>query len=1168
MMVKQRSKKSSLIKTLSLFLVLFSLFSIVSNTSTIDAYAEEAFLKAKDWSQGGKWVNFWATGSSDKSIFSPTSIPGEVGTGHIRFTINGKTAGQTDPVNIKWSLNHLKVGAESNGKEHVAYCISPFVSRWWGHRGANKKVWAGEKESQYGYYDSNIMWDKMDGPTKNKLWLAAYYGYGYNGQNSEEYYIATQMVMWESVNWSVISAKSRGYTDSKGKRQTLATNQTLTATSIKAGKQHANFKPANINKYKTDILNRIKSAGVVEYVNSSGTKISNQDIGMGKDTVIRLKTAVNWNDYVLSSSSNVVVVSKTSNTITVRGNSRGNGWISMIHNGKNNPKVDFSRTTRVWVDRQNTSQELLTMGKPVAIQLNLKVVPATVNLMKTDETGKAVPGVKFQISYRSDFSRGGNTWEYTTNAQGKISTSGWKVQKIYYRETSVPVGLVIDRTVKSLDLVPGNNPEVKVANKLVRGVATITKTGEGGELLQGTVYDVLNSSGKVVETITTGSNGKATTSRLLMGNYSFVEKSVRAPYHINTTPIKFTLTATAANSEPNKDVIANSSQTNKKSVGNVVVSKRGINKSLTTDDTVVGAEFFVVEKVGNDWVKIKNPNPITKSDNPKALASDLPYIYKSDSTGKFTINNIKLSYSDKFGSARFEYGYQETWTPSPYRLDSARKTFYIDWKNPNNPIESNNRVMNNDVSLSLAGDSYIIKYSKNPTTGAEAPAAGVVFQITSVKTGKVVRTTKPSDKDGKAFYEPLEVGDYKVKEISAPPHLIMKGEVKDLKITYTDMNNPSSPSVVKFVNEFGKVGLVGVESILIDTKKSSEGLDVKYKLYFEKYFDKNNLTPHWDDEVQVSIYQKGTTTPITSMRMTLGALYNETNGKGVTGEKLFKIPSSMLDKDKEYSFLMDVKPVNNHANDVRGGLETKGYTSSEAVIDLEARDVLYNTYKREIQTFIQYGKSMTKKYETITVEYSYLQPQRTGYGFEYPVVIKYNNELARKQKEIKTVLHLPADMSDVTQESGSFKEYELEQTISHSNPLYVNTIHFFKLPETRVEKVTGNVYQSNAVDTQEKKDALGIKNEMVAGGNKIYVPIWSDVKDYKINAVVSEVGENAISFNIINYLSVYAQMITAQDSGSVDLDNINVYPIDRAEFCSVKTSTTAEIEEFCAESSR
>lgn len=125
--------------------------------------------------------------------------------------------------------------------------------------------------------------------------------------------------------------------------------------------------------------------------------------------------------------------------------------------------------------------------------------------------------------------------------------------------------------------------------------------------------------------------------------------------------------------------------------------------------------------------------------------------------------------------------------------------------------------------------------------------------------------------------------------------------------------------------------------------------------------------------------------------------------------------------------------------------------------------------------------------------------------------------------------------------------------------------HEFSLPKTRVEKTTGNVYQENIVDTEERRNSLGIENEMIDGGNKIYLPIWSDIKDYKISAKVDDIGENAISFNIESYLSVYARMITAQDSESLDLDNINIYPIDREEFCSVKTTRTQEVQAFCDE---
>ncbi|WP_208587601.1 isopeptide-forming domain-containing fimbrial protein, partial [Gracilibacillus suaedae] len=68
----------------------------------------------------------------------------------------------------------------------------------------------------------------------------------------------------------------------------------------------------------------------------------------------------------------------------------------------------------------------------------------------------------------------------------------------------------------------------------------LTKTGEGGELLQGAQFTLLNEAGLEIETgLTTDENGILLVEDLLPGSYEFVETQAPEGYQLDETPIPF-----------------------------------------------------------------------------------------------------------------------------------------------------------------------------------------------------------------------------------------------------------------------------------------------------------------------------------------------------------------------------------------------------------------------------------------------------------------------------------------------------------------------------------------------------------------------------------------------------------------------------------------------------
>ncbi len=42
-------------------------------------------------------------------------------------------------------------------------------------------------------------WDELSEQTRQNIWEINYYGYGYSGHQTEKYYVATQVMIWQAV---------------------------------------------------------------------------------------------------------------------------------------------------------------------------------------------------------------------------------------------------------------------------------------------------------------------------------------------------------------------------------------------------------------------------------------------------------------------------------------------------------------------------------------------------------------------------------------------------------------------------------------------------------------------------------------------------------------------------------------------------------------------------------------------------------------------------------------------------------------------------------------------------------------------------------------------------------------------------------------------------------
>lgn len=173
-----------------------------------------------------------------------------------------------------------------------------------------------------------------------------------------------------------------------------------------------------------------------------------------------------------------------------------------------------------------------------------------VRLKKTDEFGNALSDVTFKITYPNDV-----VINVKTNANGIWDSDDSNIQlqpgTYKYQEVSTKEGYLLDTTVHTFTITAGVKASkniVTVTNKEPSGQIKIIKTNTNGDRIANTSFKlyarqaitnkagtkVYYSSGQLVDTLTTDSNGEAMTSKIPLGSYMLEESSVPAGYVLNT----------------------------------------------------------------------------------------------------------------------------------------------------------------------------------------------------------------------------------------------------------------------------------------------------------------------------------------------------------------------------------------------------------------------------------------------------------------------------------------------------------------------------------------------------------------------------------------------------------------------------------------------------------
>lgn len=392
-------------------------------------------------------------------------------------------------------------------------------------------------------------------------------------------------------------------------------------------------------------------------------------------------------------------------------------------------------------------------------------------IAKTGDNGAALAGVKFGVY--ADVGCTSKLCELTTGADGTVTSSALPVGKVYVKELSTIAPYVLESTVKNATITLNKTETLNVQNTSAKGMICVNKTAEqligttasnsdfgqvntpkfGTKGLAGCVFEVKDSKGTVVATLTTDANGYAETGLLEFGEYKVQEVSGVAGYEVDNT----VHTVTIAYANQNTPIVKKTVDVENARIATSVKLKK-MTECFDYEELkfkpCVGKGFvfglYTAETIG---IMPKDTLVELLTTNEEGVATSsvkLPF-------GEYYLKELKVPDETIYLSSE----------SFPLTVNGANTVYY------ETPV----------VNDMFKGNIAVWKSDKND---ADRMLAGAKFEIRDVE-GKLF-DTMTTDADGYAVSIDLPVGKYKLQEIDPPTGFILSDEVVDVSIT-TDNKN-------------------------------------------------------------------------------------------------------------------------------------------------------------------------------------------------------------------------------------------------------------------------------------------------------------------------------------------------------------------------------------------
>jgi len=291
-------------------------------------------------------------------------------------------------------------------------------------------------------------------------------------------------------------------------------------------------------------------------------------------------------------------------------------------------------------------------------------------------------------------------------------------------ETNAPTGYWIaeDPLVFSVTENDGSPIQIEYENDPVQKRIQITKTDSRDDSrgLSGAVFDIKDTYGKTMDTITTGSQGIATSGLLAMGTYTLIETVAPSGFVLEDTPITV-------------EVDSSKTETVFISLSNNPVTVTLTKSDSETGDRLSGAIFAL-------------------SGETRSLAS-----YETNSKGEIVLYELPAG----------DYTFEEVTAPEGYQLSFESYDFTV---NADGSVTGATEIQNPPTSVTLTKYDIV---NDIPLESTEI--------IVQDESGKIV-FAGDTDENGEVNLSRLPSGIYTFFESQAPKGYIQTDEIKEFTI--------------------------------------------------------------------------------------------------------------------------------------------------------------------------------------------------------------------------------------------------------------------------------------------------------------------------------------------------------------------------------------------------
>lgn len=599
------------------------------------------------------------------------------------------------------------------------------------------------------YTEDTVAWDQLSEQQRQAIWEINYYGYSYPGHQTANYYIATQLMIWEVVD-----------------------------------KWYDPFTPDGSNSI--DVSSEINEINRLRSQPQGRPSFHNSTIKMGLHTPVTLTDTKGTLSNFTINSGNGVNVSASGNNLTVELTSEN--FDSQLTFNRN-----FSARDVNIIYGKTGSQKVIylaTRKDPTPnFKLNFEMLYADIEVEKQDVETSNVPqgdatfnGATFTIQDLN-----GNVLETLTTNGSKVTSKKYPIGTSYkVCELTPPAGYLPNSACQKIDLTfSGENTPSRFStiytDKVIKGKIEIAKSVDQGtpkpndSIIQkpgeGFKFDIiLKSSGKVVDTLTTNKDGRAISKELPYGLY-IVKEHPTTGFH-TLDPFEVMI------DENEKVYFYNIYNDTFKAELNIYKTDQETGERIP----VAGVEFKIKDSKGN-YIKqtvtypTKYETDIFKTDNNGAIHLPEPLVF-----GEYKIVEIKAP-----------YGYVLKDDEIPFTVDGVSTEIFIDFANKAQKGQIHVEKFGEQfTNADFIGTQYGVMYS--PIYEKQS-LPGVTYEVKAkedivgeegtlwYKQGEVVDTFT-TDKDGKVKSKLLPLGAYTLQEIETVKGFVLDPTIYDVNIEY------------------------------------------------------------------------------------------------------------------------------------------------------------------------------------------------------------------------------------------------------------------------------------------------------------------------------------------------------------------------------------------------